>query len=223
METKQININQNKNNQLKINNIKKLYYHTYLIFWSVFYIIFFGFNVNYDKILTFKIINYNMYEYLEIVNNEYLNKLTNYLQNYILINICTRFFISELSTNYYENLFVDIFDYAMLEFGKINNNVLKVFMIYQSFNWILFISILTYYKYLPNIVYLSYLKIRDLKIFFVSILITKTNIYNYKYNTNYKNYFILNNLAIVVNILCIFIVSFYFYSKYLKKNNIKIN
>jgi hypothetical protein len=216
-------MNEDQNKQIKINNIKKIYYHTYLIFWSIFYIIFFGFNINYNKILTVKFIDYNMYEYLDIVNNQYLEKLTIYLQNYILINIITCYFISELSNNYYENLFVDIFDYVILEFGKKNSNVLKVFMIYQSFNWLLFVNILTYYKYLPKKVFLNYLKIREFKIILILILITKTNIYNYNYNTNYKNYLILNNLALIINIFCIFIVSFYFYSKFSIKYNIKNN
>lgn len=204
----------------KLNKIKKIYYHVYLLFWSIFYIIFFGYSINYEKIFKTEIISYNMNEYLDIIDSQHLNKLNKYLQNYILVNIILRFIVPQITNNFYENLITDIFDYSILELGKLNNNILKIFMIYQSFNWFLFINILSFYKYIPKNLFKYYISLKDLKIIFVLIIITKSNIVNFINNNNSSYYFIINTFSIFINFICFYIVSKIIFEKYFIKNKI---
>ncbi len=207
----------------KVTKLKNIYYHTYLIFWSIFYISFFGYNVNYYKILDIHIFNDGLNEYLNIIKDDYLNRLTTFLQNYLLANILIRLFIPEITNSYYENLIIDIFEFGLLELGKTNQKMLKVLMIYQSFNWLLFLNILTYYKYIPRKIFFSYTNVREFKILIACFIITKTNICNFINNDNT----IINNLVLFFNIMGIGIYGKYFYDIYIKNmfknNNLKIN
>ncbi len=203
----------------KLNKVKKIYYHVYLVFWSIFYIVFFGYSINYEKIFKTEIISYNMNEYLDIIDSQHLSKLNKYLQNYILVNIFLKFCVPQITNNFYENLITDIFDYSILELGKLNNNILKIFMIYQSFNWFLFINILSFYKYIPKNLFKYYIRFRDLKIVMVLIIITKSNIFNCIYN-NLSNNIIINIISIIINLFCFYIVGRVILEKYFIKNKI---
>jgi hypothetical protein len=207
----------------KLIQIKKIYYHIYLLFWGIFYISFFRYNIQYNKFTNINILKDGLNEYLELIKDDYLDKLTKFLQNYILANIFVRLLIPEITNSYYENLIIDIFDYSLLELGKTNQKMLKVFMIYQSFNWFLFLNILTYYQYIPKKIFFRYTSVREFKILIACFIITKTNIANYLNNYNT----ILNYLIFLFNIIGVGIYGKYFYEVYFKNifknNSLKVN
>ncbi len=159
----------------KINNIKpiqQIYHFVYFVSWTFFYIELFKL-VKWDELSNFNYKKAIIHDYLNLWKQDEQNKISKYIFVFNFIQLMSRLLIPNITPYFYENLIHDIFNNSLLYFS--NKNILSIFLIYLTFNWTYYLSILGHYGFNFNkIIFKNYFIIKDIKLLIVLILISKT-------------------------------------------------
>ncbi len=159
----------------KINNIKpiqQVYHFLYFVSWTFFYIELFKL-IKWDELTNFNYKNAIIHDYLSLWKQDEQNKISKYIFVFNLIQLIMRLSIQNITPYFYENLIHDLVNNSFIYFS--NKNILSIFLIYLTFNWTYYLSILGHYGFNFNkIIFKNYFIIKDIKLLIVLILISKT-------------------------------------------------